>query len=57
MASLHAHVWQAGMHARTREVPSEEYCTLLTDLWLASLADYLVTEGKILAWTYEFAMH
>ena len=33
---------KTGVHVRTREVPSLEYCMLLTDRWLASLADYLV---------------
>jgi len=47
VASLHAHVWQAGMHARMHEVLSEEF----TVCWLVLLADHLVTEGKILAWT------
>ena len=42
---------------RTREVPLEEYCMLLTDHWLASLMDHLVTTGKILAWTVEFTVH
>jgi len=33
---------KTGVHVRTREVPSLEYCMLLTDRWLASLADHLV---------------
>ena len=47
VASLHAHVWHAGVHAGMCEVLSE-YCMLLIVCWLASLADNLVTEGEFL---------
>ena len=33
---------QTGVHVKTCEMPSEEYCMLLTACWLALHADHLV---------------